>query len=98
LNDRLTPEERAVLATALELADDFPWKGTPNPTDCGLIEAVAAYREATAPPKPFERDWVFVEGVEPAPEPLEWPVSPPFEINPEDSVWRCIVTPTERVR
>lgn len=90
-DDRLTPEERAVIEAAVRNLGQYV--GT------DLRDAVAAYREATAPPEPFE---AYLHGAD---EYVKDPNKGYWYIDlrdasdgDEDVVYRCKVIPTERVR
>lgn len=97
-DDRLTPEERAVIEAALALASQ-PGMDTAQVADIRSVRrAVTAYRKATAPPEPFERymakygpDWGAYQGIDPD----YW-----ADVSGADGAetWRVQITPIERVR
>lgn len=97
-DDRLTPEERAVIEAAVD------WRSQPGDhtaitaRDRALSDAVLALRKATAPPEPFERymakygpDWGSYQGIDPD----YW-----ADVSGADGAetWRVLITPIERVR
>lgn len=89
-DDRLTPEERAVIEAA-ELLTRF---SDPMSSVGRLRNAVDAYRKATAPPEPFEayvgRSYAGrTSSIYYDPTVLDWGW---------DQVWRVTVTPTERLK
>lgn len=93
-DDRLTPKERAVI----EAADRWyasggravPWA---IPEGQALVDAVSAYRHATAPPEPFDGFVVRENG-----RLARWVHATLDGFQPGVEIWRCTVTPTERVR
>lgn len=95
-DDRLTPEERAVIDAAMAYTDTDI--GTVDAALGRLDDAVIALRKATAPPEPFERymakygpDWGAYQGIDPD----YW-----ADVSGADGAetWRVQITPIERVR
>lgn len=96
-DDRLIPEERAVIEAALAWGRFHSATTGFHGPNAELYRAVDAYREAAAPPEPFERWFVRLSG-------HTWDdiAYPDAERAAEgiitSHVWRCTVTPVERVR
>lgn len=91
--DQYPPEVQAVLDAADEWRRHMDGNRIGN-TISNLIEAVDAYRKSIAPPEPFEV-WAGRYDGE-----FKW-----IEPNDDaiggyraDQVWRCTVTPVERVK
>lgn len=90
-DDRLTPEERAVIEAALTYTNE-------GEGFQALDRACRELRKATAPPEPFERymakygpDWGAYQGIDPD----YW-----ADVSGADGAetWRVQITPIERVR
>lgn len=97
-DDRLTPEEQAVIEAAVKFASCTVGRG-----DLGrpLIEAVDAYRKATAPPEPPEPFQMLMayhpQATDPYPKATYRDIDI-FRDMVHGQLWRCTVTPVERVR
>lgn len=94
-DDRLTPEERAVIDAAQACLDVFTSvPGHWAPLADALADALAAYRKATAPPEPFERYlYRYTDG--------SWSFRTFDDVDDTEEfvgTWRCTITPVERVR
>lgn len=95
-DDRLTPEERAVIDAAMAYMQTM--ESTGEATGEFLRRAIAAYRKATEPPEPFERIVCFTSGR--TPEGTLWSIGSAqhLSVRPPGEAWRVTVTPVERVR
>lgn len=90
------PEVQAVLVAAAAWAADVAITGDKG---ADLVDAVAAYRKSIAPPEPFETHLVIADGQNLVCSGTIHEVRlPVLQLLRDESLWRCTVTPVERVR